>query len=277
MSNENQHKSARVRSPAYPAFDLKTAIEKTRTIYQHEKRSPAPVAVVTKHCGLDIKSSGGLRLIAALKQFGLVVESDGGEDRKVKLSDLALDILLAENDSFPQRISAIKAAALRPKIHKNLWDNYKGELPSDASMKAYLIREMEFNDASVDKFIKEFRSTLAFARLGGSDILPPADEPEARDNDDEEEDHKEKIPARQRGRRPVQSGTREDVFTVSSGDVVVQWPEQMTTEEIQDFEDWMTILVRKVKRSAQLAESTMNRAIQRGQQTEDEEFDGNPD
>src|SRR5438270_6210135 len=150
MSNESQHKKVRVRSPAYPAFSLKVALDKAQTIYRHEKRTAAPVAVVTKHCGLDIKSSGALRLIAALKQFGLVVELGSGDDRKVKLSDLALDILLSDSDDSPKRAAAVKVAALSPKIHKNLWDHYNGELPSDATMKAYLLRELEFNDTQVD-------------------------------------------------------------------------------------------------------------------------------
>ena len=114
MSSPNEHKAARVRSPAYPAFDLKTAIDKAQAIYKHEKRAAAPVSVVTKHCGLDIKSSGGLRLIAALKQFALAVEHGSGEDRKIQLSDLALDILLAPSSDDPRRIAAIKRAALSP-------------------------------------------------------------------------------------------------------------------------------------------------------------------
>src|SRR4051812_8915100 len=116
MADVNDHKTKRVRSPAYPSFDLRGAIKHAQTIYDSEKRNAAPVSVVAKHCGYDITSSAGLRLVAALKQFGLVTEQGGGEDRQVQLSERALDILLAENDDAPERLKAIKTAALSPKI-----------------------------------------------------------------------------------------------------------------------------------------------------------------
>jgi hypothetical protein len=252
MSEPTKHRAARVRSPAYPAFDLKAAIDKANTIYAHEKRAAAPVGVVTKHCGLDIKSSGALRLIAALKQFGLAVEQGSGEDREVKLSDTALDIVLAPSPDDAKRIGAIKRAALSPKIHKHLWDYYNGELPSDGNIRAYLLREMEFNDAKVDRFIKEFRSTIAFAKLTGTDIIPTADG--FGDDDDAENGIDEQYTEdknRQHRRRPMQSGMKEDVFTLDEGQVVLQWPENLSQASFEDFESWLELVIRKVKRSVQ--------------------------
>lgn len=249
MSNPNEHKAARVRSPAYPAFNLETAIEKARAIYRHEKRAAAPVSVVTKHCGLDIKSSGGLRLIAALKQFALAVEQGGGEDRKIQLSEVALDILLAPSDDDPKRIAAIKRAALSPKIHKKLWDHYQGELPSDANIASYLVRELEFNDAQVNRFIKEFRSTIAFAKLQSSDTMTLADDATDETNDEGDES----APPRERPqrRRPMQPepGFQQAVFPLNGGEAIVQWPEHISPAEFEDFEDWLALVIRKVKRS----------------------------
>jgi hypothetical protein len=175
MAEASEHKSKRVRSPAYPNFDLRAAINHTQTIYDHEKRNAAPVAVVAKHCGYDITSSAGLRLVAALKQFGLVSEQGTGDDRHVQITDRALDILLADGEEAPERLKAIKTAALAPKIHRRLWDFYEGNLPSDQTLRAYLIRKMEFNDSTVGKFIKQFRSTIAFANLTKSDTIAPAE------------------------------------------------------------------------------------------------------
>jgi hypothetical protein len=249
MGDPREHKAARVRSPAYPAFDLNTAIDRARTIYQHEKRAAVPVAVVTKHCGLDIKSSGALRLIAALKHFALVTEQGGGEGRKIQLSELALDILLAPSDNDPKRIAAIKRAALSPKIHKKLWDHYHGELPSDANIGSYLVRELEFNDAQVDRFIKEFRSTIAYAQLVPSDTMTPEDGA----TDDAGEDESEIQPSQEQPmrRRPVQaqSGFQQATFPLNGGDAVVQWPENLNADEFEDFKDWLELVMRKVKRS----------------------------
>lgn len=168
-----QRKKTRVRSPAYPVVDLEAAISQAKEVYKHEKRALAPVAVVVKHCGLDIKNSSGVRLIAAFKQFGLAVEKGSKEDRQLRLSEAALDILLAPSDDATERIAAIKAAATAPKVHKIIWDHYGGELPSDASLRSFLIRSLEFNDAHVDRFIRQFRKTIEFANLAESDIIDP--------------------------------------------------------------------------------------------------------
>lgn len=165
----------KVRSPAYPSISLKQAIDKAQVVYTHERRSAAPVAVIAEHFGSDIKSSSALRLISALKQFGLVIEEGNNEDRSVRLSPLALDILLAENDLSVDRVIAIAKAALMPKIHRLIWEKYNGELPSDSTLKSYLIRELDFNDGLVDKFIRQFRSTVTFAQLKGTDTIDDED------------------------------------------------------------------------------------------------------
>jgi hypothetical protein len=249
MIDPQEHKASRVRSPAYPAFDLKTAIDKARTIYRHEKRAAAPVGVVTKHCGLDISSSSGLRLIAALKQFALAVEQGSGEDRKIQLSELALDILIAPSDDDPKRIAAIKRAALSPKLHRKLWEHYNGELPSDGNIGTYLVRELTFNDAQVNRFIKEFRSTIAFAQLDVSDIMTPADNAMDDMNDDGSEFHPS--PEQPKRRLPVQaqSGFQQATFPLNGGDALVQWPEHLSSAEFEDFQDWLELVIRKVKRS----------------------------
>lgn len=177
---EADRKKRQHRSPAYPSMTLEAALKHAATIYKHEKRSAAPVAVVAEHCGTDIKSSKGLRLIAALKQFGLVKEEGSGDDRQVRLSERALDYLLADNDDGIR--AALQAAALAPPIHKKIWETYPNGLPSDATLKSYLIRTLDFNDAYVDGFIKKLRATLAFAELVKSDKI---DQGEDEGEDDE--------------------------------------------------------------------------------------------
>jgi hypothetical protein len=43
---------------------------------------------------------------------------------------------------------------------------------------------------------------------------------------------------------------RREVFAVHSGHVTVQWPATLTADDITDIEDWLPILLRKMKRSA---------------------------
>lgn len=182
---EPDRKKKQHRSPAYPSMGLKTALDYATTVYKQEKRTAAPVAVVASHCGTDIKSSKGLRLIAALKQYGLAVEEGSGEDRQVRLSETALDYLIGDSDG--QKSEAVQTAALSPPIHKKIWGHFKGELPSDASLKAFLLRQLDFNDKYVDRFIKQFRSTLRFAGLEEGDTIDEPDAEEENGNGQEEQ------------------------------------------------------------------------------------------
>lgn len=181
QKNEIERKKQH-RSPAYPAIGLAKAVGYIDTIYKHEKRSAAPVGVVAEHCGTDITSSKGLRIIAALKQYGLVVEIGTGDDRQVRLSDRALDIQLAESTDSPERKKALSDAALAPPTHKKIWENFQGNLPSDATLQSYLLRTLDFNDTYVERFIKQFRATLAFAKVTEGDTISKEE------NDSEEDD-----------------------------------------------------------------------------------------
>lgn len=46
-------------------------------------------------------------------------------------------------------------------------------------------------------------------------------------------------------------GMRQATLPLDSGDAVIQWPEQMTAENFKDLEDWLEIVMRKIKRSAE--------------------------
>jgi hypothetical protein len=42
---------------------------------------------------------------------------------------------------------------------------------------------------------------------------------------------------------------KQDVFTLESGSVVVRWPQTLTAAEFEDLDQWIKILLRKIKRS----------------------------
>ena len=43
---------------------------------------------------------------------------------------------------------------------------------------------------------------------------------------------------------------KQDTFTLSEGDVVLQWPSGLSKESAEDIEDWLMLVLRKIKRSA---------------------------
>ena len=162
---DTHQKRSRTRSPAYPYIALPAALEKAAVLWQVEGRHAAAVSVALQHWGYKEDSSTGYSCVAALKKFGLVDHEGMGEGRQVRLSGLALSILLDKNPDSPERRDALRAAALGPRIHAELWERYGTELPSDQSLKRFLVVERSFNEAAVDELLDEYKVTMAFAGL----------------------------------------------------------------------------------------------------------------
>ena len=167
MNPSAESRKARTRSPAYPSIDLRTAVERAGVLWREEGRHPTAVNVAMTHWGYKVESSTGFQTVAALKKFNLV-ESEGGtgEDRLIKLSPVALTILLEDAAPPAERQAALRTAALGPRIHAELWDRFGTELPSAPSLRRFLVVEKAFNETVVDHLIEEYRATVAFARLG---------------------------------------------------------------------------------------------------------------
>jgi hypothetical protein len=162
---------SRTRSPGYPYISLRSAIDRAKDVWTHEKRNPAPLTAMAGHWGINLKSSSLQLIASALKKYGLLEEVEGGKDRLLKLSSAALTVILHDQEDAPERIAVLKQCALAPKVHAKLWQQFNGELPSDATLTRHLIMEEAFNPSIVDAFIKEFRDTIAFAQLTVSDKI----------------------------------------------------------------------------------------------------------
>jgi hypothetical protein len=155
---QDNEKRKRMRSPAYPYVNLETAIKRAKEFYDKEQRNTAALRVAVKHWDYEEKSSGGAQTAAALISFGLMQDDGTGDKRKVKLTDLALRILLDNRPDSPERVQA--------KVHRQIWKKWGEALPSDDNLKHTLILDWTppFNPAAVDGFIKEYKDTIAFAK-----------------------------------------------------------------------------------------------------------------
>jgi hypothetical protein len=162
------HSPSRRRSPSYPAIDLENAIDRMATIYANEGRNVAPNAAMAGHLGYSPKSGPGYGVLGALKRFGLLKAEGSGKSR---VSELALKIILDEREDSSEREAAIRQAALEPGIHREIWEQYPDGLPSDATLRYFLRSEKGFMDTAADELIREFRSTVAFAKLDEDDAL----------------------------------------------------------------------------------------------------------
>jgi hypothetical protein len=166
----------RMRSPAYPYINLETALRRAKEFHDKENRGLAFMKVAAKHWGYEEKSSGALQTAAALISFGLMRDEGTGEKRKLQLTQTALRIILDTRADSSDREGAIKEAALSPKIHKELWKRFEPTVSND-QLRHTLILDWTppFNENSVDGFIREYRDTIAFAKLSESDKVASED------------------------------------------------------------------------------------------------------
>lgn len=240
---------ARVRSPNYPAISLPEAIERIRKVYEKEHTHKAAPEVVAKALGYSGLNGASLSVMSALKKFGLLEEV--GKDLKV--SHQALTILVDPKDSA-ERAKFIREAAFAPALFSELQAQYGSGVPSDENLRSYLLKR-GFAPASVDAPIRSYRETIALV----SD-LPKEDNTPISGNDQETamQSSSDRIAdevAKTSGMRvPSISdipamGSRRDVFSLDEGRVILEWPEKMSPESYEDFQSWIEIQLRKIKRS----------------------------
>jgi hypothetical protein len=158
------------RSPNYPSLSLGDAIDRAKQIYDAEKRTPASADTILAHLGYRPGVGPGLRALSALRQYGLLEERNG-QDR---ISDDAFHILTLSETS-QDRQNALREAAKRPALIRQVLDNYKGTIPSDLNLRDYLIKTHHFNPDSVATFIKVLRETVELAKLGSEDHTEATD------------------------------------------------------------------------------------------------------
>jgi hypothetical protein len=172
---ETGNDKKKVRSPSFPAIDLKEAVERARTLYQAERRNAARPEIVVAHWGYSPKSSGGLQAIAALRAYGLV-EGEG----TARLTDRAVHLAL-DDPGAPQWTAMAREAALAPPVHARLWERYAADLPSDKNLRSFLVLELGFNEGAVDLCLRNYRETLSFAKLEAGmkreEVAPPPPPP----------------------------------------------------------------------------------------------------
>jgi hypothetical protein len=252
--------SKRVRSPGFPFIGLKKALARAKEFYDHEKRNWANVKVAVKHWGFNETSSGGKQTLAALAAYGLLQDNGSADSRQVRLSDIAIKVILDTRNPSPDRVELLKTLALKPKLHKEIWDKYEGQLPSQENLRHFLVVEHDppFNENWVDHFIGEFLASLEFAGLNKSDTLSLGQEDKAQLDALIEEElgvpevQQQPPPAGQfvpKVDAKVLPGVRQDLFSLSEGTVSIQWPASLSAESFEDLSAWLDILKRKIGRS----------------------------
>ena len=152
------------RGPAYPYVHLEEAVRLSRQLYEFAKRGSANLTAVLKKWGHSPTSSSAVKIIAALKYYGLIesVVSAAPEQEMIRISDRAFRILVDEQGSS-ERKKALRDAFLDPKSYKLCWDAWGPDMPE--SMRSTLIFTHGFNESTVDGFLANYRKSVKFSGL----------------------------------------------------------------------------------------------------------------
>jgi hypothetical protein len=161
----------RRRSPSFPFISLGKAIERARAIAEVHKRSATSLTALGKALGYAPKSSGLLQTVAALRAYGLIEDIGQGENRRIRLSDLAWRIL--HDTRLGGWQEAIREAAMRPRLIAEYAKKWLPNRPTAHDCISELHLDRGFNTEAAKLFLKVFDETILLY-LQESDSLSEA-------------------------------------------------------------------------------------------------------
>jgi hypothetical protein len=171
MEANERIKKTKDRNPNFPFINLEIALERAAQFYREEKRGNAPFQAAAKHWGYSPASSGAAQTVAALKNYGLLNDENSGAQRKVRLSELALRILLDSRPDSPDLGRLKRQASLLPSIASEIYEKWPDALPSDHTLHHYLMFEKNFNQEAAYKVCRIIKENEVFTRGNLSDSL----------------------------------------------------------------------------------------------------------
>ena len=253
---------AKIRSPNYPGISLPDAIERIKKIHSKAHTHKVDAKTIAQAAGYGGLNGAALTVLSALKKYTLLEESG----KELRVSPLAMTII-ADPVESQERREAIQAAAFAPVLFVEIRKQFPGTVPGDEIVRSFLIKRA-FSASSVDTAIRAFRETMALVTdegLGYDWISEQqfdkafeeiAKEAESRMNPVERA--AEEV-GRQSGmgmpKNPpagqVRAGHKRDTFSLDQGQAALEWPENLTADSYEDFESWIQLQLRKIKRSIQ--------------------------
>jgi len=159
------------RSPRFPFIPLEKALERANQFYEHERRGAAPYEAAVQHWGYSQTSSGAMQTLAALKNYGLL----DGPRNGLRLTELALRIILDRRPDSAERLTFMRQASLTPVIAAEVQSRWPDGLPSDATLNHYLVLDRGFNEATARKAIEIIKQNQLLTESSESYGISPSE------------------------------------------------------------------------------------------------------
>jgi hypothetical protein len=234
---------AKVRSPNYPALDLRAALLAARKAFEKDNRNKMSQAALGKHLGHDSLSGPALGKIGALRAYGII---DGKGD-ELRITDDGVAALMAPAGSS-EGVETIKRLATRPKLFQDIQKDFTSK-PSPENLKFWLIKRQFAPDAA-EKAAKIYLATMELVEWGSLDYDPQSDEhQDTLAQMRQEASIANKSPALPLPVTP-KVGTLQEVFNLDEGPVTLTFPAKLSVASYEDLEAHLEIFLRKAKRRA---------------------------
>jgi len=222
-------KQPKFRSPPFPYVGLGKALAKAEQLYGAVRHHAAAIPTAAKAWETGPKSSATLQSAGALIQYGLLEDEGSGASRKVKLTPLALKIIMDKRPGSPDRAAALKEAALSPKTFAELFSQYGTAYDIDDFLLIHALTaervqqgKAPYSEDSAKEVLRVYRETIEVAGLvdfdkvsdeGGASSAPSTSAPST-----------------------VNAAVGDYVQWVSDG--VVQFPEPRRVRAVSDDGEW---------------------------------------
>lgn len=167
------------RSPSHPSVSLAVAIERAKQFHETWGCSEIGLNDTFKSWGYRPRSGAGNQLVAAMTSFGLLDSSGKGQQRLLKISDIALAGLFARDPGADSASSVIPELVLKPVVYQVLWERWGFDLPSTPKIEKFLVGELDFNKKTVDRFLRDYLDSIGLARNHG--LIDPGSGPRVDD------------------------------------------------------------------------------------------------
>ena len=251
----------RKRSPRYPSIPLEEAVALARKIHAKDGMHVVEREVAVRHMGYTTLNGASATVLGALGHYGL---TEGAGKNQVRLTRRALDILHPEEPE--QRISAIEAAAGEPRIFNDIQGRFPDRVPSEDTLKAYLMRE-GFTPRALDSLAAAYVRTREYVEAECEDERhggPGQEAAESQGNPhlaevpmEVESSPGRAMPVRQTAMpTPAPDEWRESV-ELESGIVSISLPRELTTEDYEDYKEWIAFVHKRLERRLKAAGVTI--------------------
>jgi hypothetical protein len=141
---------------------LAEVVEFAEKIHAFDRQHPVSREVAAKHLGFSGLTGSSDRALSALLHFGLAEKAAKGE---IRITDLALQII--HPNSRVEKREALREAAFRPELFRELHERYPGEPPSESSLRSHLNRS-NFAQAAIGPASRAYLETCHYLQREGA-------------------------------------------------------------------------------------------------------------